>query len=158
MKKELHFRTEDWTKFDSRFAAAAALDCIFLVVNILYILTPRTPCATYSRGSENKKRGGIRQSGRYALAPPPLPGGPTETLQTSRFAPYRVLAARRAKHCSSRLRCGSALSQRASAATLVRFAHVAAQYWGKGEAPFPGPLTPSIHNSLMACRSFFSCF
>jgi hypothetical protein len=47
---------------------------------------------------------------------PRTPTGPTETLPTGSLTrSYRVLAARRGNHCSSRLRCDSAVSQRARA-------------------------------------------
>src|SRR3989344_6147790 len=51
---------------------------------------------------------------------PARPVALSETLQIG-FATlsYRVLAARRAKHCSSRLRCDSAVSQRARATMSV---------------------------------------
>jgi hypothetical protein len=44
--------------------------------------------------------------------PPPLPRCPRPALKIGRYAPYRILAARRAKHCSSRLRCDSSVLDR----------------------------------------------
>ena len=99
-----------------------------------------TRCAIFILADARLKKRRLRQSGCYAdfphkprrfagplSAPPPLPRGPTETLQISRFAPYRMLALGRAKHCSFVSRCGSAVSQRARAASLAHFVRVAPQ-------------------------------
>jgi hypothetical protein len=90
--------------------------------------------------------------GMLALLAPARPQALSETLQISRYAPYRVLAARRGSHCSSRLRCNSAVSQRASA-TLSASASLSRRIVGSGTY-FVVPFLTSSNASLIYTSNF----